>query len=74
MAVPLLSRVLLVEDDPDIRAITSFALRNVGGFELEACASGSEACARAPRFLPEIVLLDVMMPDMDGWATLRSLR
>jgi CheY-like chemotaxis protein len=66
--------VLLVEDDPDIRAIACFALQSVGGLSVEACASGSEAIAKAPRFLPQIVLLDAMMPGMDGSATLRALR
>ena len=74
MKVPPLCRVLLVEDDPDIQAIVGFALRSVGGLSVEVCGSGSEAVARAPGFLPEIVLLDVMMPGMDGWATLRALR
>jgi CheY-like chemotaxis protein len=74
MTVPPLSRVLLVEDDPDIRDIASFALRSMGGLSVEACASGPEAVARAPRFLPEMVLLDVMMPGMDGRETLRALR
>jgi CheY-like chemotaxis protein len=74
MTVPPLRRVLLVEDDPDIQAIASFALGSVGGFSVEVCASGSEAVARVPCFLPEIVLLDVMMPGMDGFSTLRALR
>jgi CheY-like chemotaxis protein len=74
MAVPFLSRVLLVEDDPDIQDVAGFALGDVGGFRVEVCASGPEAIARAPGFLPEIVLLDMMMPGMDGWATLRALR
>ena len=74
MTVPPLRRVLLVEDDPDIQAIASFALRSVGGLSVEVCASGSEAVARAPGFLPEIVLLDLMMPGMDGFSTLRALR
>jgi CheY-like chemotaxis protein len=74
MKAPPLRRVLLVEDDPDIQAIVSFALESVGGLSVEVCASGPEAVASAPRFRPEIVLLDVMMPGMDGWATLRALR
>ena len=74
MSVPPLCRVLLVEDDPDIRAIVDFALAAVGGLRVEVCASGREAIARAPLFRPELVLLDVMMPGMDGWATLRALR
>ena len=74
MTVPPLCRVLLVEDDPDIQAIACFALRSVGGLSVEVCASGPEAVARVPRFLPELALLDVMMPGMDGRATLRALR
>jgi DNA-binding response OmpR family regulator len=74
MSEPPLSRVLLVEDDPDIQALACFALAEVGGFDVELCASGPEAVEKAPRFRPEIVLLDVMMPGMDGWATLRALR
>ena len=74
MAASPLCRVLLVEDDPDIRAIACFALRSVGGLSVEACASGSEAIAKAKHFLPELVLLDVMMPEMDGPETLRALR
>jgi CheY-like chemotaxis protein len=72
-AAPL-RRVLLVEDDPDIRAIACFALESVGGLSVEACASGAEAIARAPRFEPQLVLLDARMPGMDGSATLRALR
>ena len=74
MSVRPLCRVLLVEDDPDIRAVAGFALADVGGLRVEACASGAEALARAPEFLPDLVLLDVMMPGMDGSATLRALR
>jgi len=74
MAASPLRRVLLVEDDPDIRAIVCFALQSVGGLSVEVCASGSEAIAKAPRFLPQIVLLDVMMPGLDGPSTLRALR
>lgn len=72
-AAPL-RRVLLVEDDPDVRAIASFSLESVGGLSVEACASGSEAIAKAPRFDPQLVLLDARMPGMDGSATLRALR
>ncbi len=69
-----LRRVLLVEDDPDIRAVACFALESVGGLSVEACGSGSEAVEKAPRFFPQMVLLDAMMPGMDGPATLRALR
>jgi two-component system OmpR family response regulator len=70
----LLERVLYVEDDPDIRAVGTFALESVGGFTVKACGSGAEAVASAPAFRPQLVLLDVMMPEMDGPATLQALR
>lgn len=67
-------RVMYVEDDPDIRAIAEIALQDVGGFTAALCESGTEALAVAPGFAPELVLLDVMMPRMDGRSTLRALR
>ena len=69
-----LQRVLYVEDDPDIRTIATLALETVGGLQLRACASGSEALEVAPGFAPQLLLLDVMMPGMDGPATLGKLR
>ena len=69
-----LQRVLLVEDDADIRTIATLALETVGGLVLQACASGPEALERAPQFAPQLLLLDVMMPGMDGPTTLQRLR
>jgi len=69
-----LTRILYVEDDSDIRTVASFALKAVGGFTVEACASGEEALARAEGFAPQLILLDVMMPGMDGPTTLERLR
>lgn len=68
-----LSRVMMVEDDPDIRAVAHLSLTAVGGFEVELCASGGAALERVPHFAPELVLLDVMMPGMDGPTTLARL-
>ena len=69
-----LKRILYVEDEPDIRAIASIALETVGGFNLKACSSGEEALASAASFLPDLLLLDVMMPNMDGPRTLKALK
>jgi CheY-like chemotaxis protein len=66
-------RLLHVEDDPAIRAVARIALAQVGGFQLSSCASGAEALSTAPAFDPHILLLDVMMPGMDGPTTLRRL-
>ncbi len=63
-----------VDDDDAIRAITRIALERVGGFELLSCSGGAQALDQVQRFAPQIVLLDVMMPDMDGPTTLARLR
>ena len=67
-------RILLIEDDPDIQVVASLSLTSLGGFTVKVCGSGAEAVAAAPRFRPHLILLDVMMPGMDGPATLRALR
>ncbi len=69
-----LKRILFVEDEPDIRTIATMALEAVGGFEVLACASGAEALAAAPSAGADLLLLDVMMPGMDGPTTLKALR
>lgn len=66
--------VLCVEDDPDIRALLELALGMVGGLRVTSCGSGAEALALAAAELPDLVLLDVMMPEMDGIETLARLR
>ena len=69
-----LERVLYIEDETDIQAIARLALEAVGGFVVDTCSSGREGIARATVCVPDIILLDVMMPDMDGPATLRALQ
>lgn len=69
-----LQRVLVVEDDADIRKVAQLALEAVGGLTVQLCAGGREALVIAPTFAPQLILLDVMMPDMDGIATLHALR
>ncbi len=69
-----LRRVMCVEDDPDIRMILEFSLTTLGGYEVFMCAGGKLALTHAPLFSPDLVLLDVMMPDMSGPETLAALR
>lgn len=69
-----LQRIMLVEDEEDIRAVAELALEAVGGFTLKACMSGQMALAALDEFLPQLILLDVMMPGMDGPSTLRAIR
>ena len=74
MSTSPLRRILFVEDDPDIQVVATMALESLGGFTVLACGSGAEALSRFDEFAPELVLLDVMMPGMDGPATLAALR
>ncbi len=74
MAASKLRRILCVDDDPDLRNIVTMSLQDVGGFVLQACESGKEAIEKAPAFDPQLILLDVMMPGMDGPETLTALR
>ncbi|TVQ38451.1 MAG: response regulator [Wenzhouxiangella sp.] len=69
-----LNRVLYVEDDPDIQAVAVMALEAVAGLTVQACDSGAEALAVALEFAPDLIVLDVMMPGMDGPTTLARLR
>jgi len=69
-----IQRVLIVDDEPDIRLIAELSLRRVGGWEVASAGSGGEALALAASFRPDVILLDVMMPTMDGPMTLRRLR
>jgi len=69
-----LQKVLYVEDDVDIREIATIALHDIGGLTVEVCESGAQALSVIDDFAPQLVLLDVMMPDMTGPETLVVLR
>jgi two-component system OmpR family response regulator len=69
-----LKRIMYVDDEPDIRQVAKISLELVGKFELCLCSSGREALDKVQAFRPDLILLDVMMPGMDGSATLSALR
>ena len=69
-----LQRVLYVEDEPDIQAVARVALEVVGGMVVKICSSGEEALREAVDFAPDMILLDVMMPGVDGPGTLKALQ
>ena len=68
-----LQRVLYVEDEPSIQAVAQLALEAVGGFTVKVCSSGEAALEEVVGFGPDIILLDVMMPGMDGPPRLRVI-
>jgi CheY-like chemotaxis protein len=78
MPAEALHRLMLVEDDDDVRAVACMALEAVGGFAVEQCSSGAEALQRIvaleSALKPQLILLDVMMPGLDGREVLQALR
>ena len=66
-------RILYVEDQKDIQLVAQVALAKLGGFDLKVCSSGEEALTAVKTFIPDLFLLDVMMPGLDGPATLERL-
>lgn len=69
-----LQRILYVEDEPDIQSVATMALELVGGFTVISCASGEAAVQAAPTAAADLLLLDVMMPRLNGPQTLQALR
>lgn len=69
-----LEKILYAEDEPDIQAVAKLALEMVGQFKVLICNNGLEALAQVHDFAPDLILLDVMMPSMDGPTTLTRLR
>lgn len=67
-------RVLIIDDESDIREVAAMSLETVSGWEVFQAASGIEGLEIARAQKPEAILLDVMMPDMDGPTTLQAIR
>lgn len=66
--------VLIVDDEEDIRAIAQMGLEMGAGWHVLTAGSGKEALSMAATHQPDVILLDMMMPDMDGRATLQQLK
>jgi DNA-binding response OmpR family regulator len=67
-------KILIIDDDADIRSIARLSLSRLGGMEVIEAASGGEGVRRAREETPDVILLDMMMPTMDGLDTLAALR
>jgi CheY-like chemotaxis protein len=66
-------KVLIIDDEGDLREIASMSLRTMAGWETLVASSGKEGLAVAEREKPDAILLDVMMPEVDGVATFHML-
>ena len=69
-----LKAILYVDDEPDIREVVQMSLSLVDGLDVQTCESGERALQLLPQLKPDLVLLDVMMPGMDGPSTLQKMR
>jgi CheY-like chemotaxis protein len=67
-------RILIIDDEEDIRQVAALSLETVAGWEVVMANSGAQGLARAVDYQPDAILLDVMMPGMDGPSTFRELR
>jgi CheY-like chemotaxis protein len=67
-------RILIIDDEDDIREIAAMSLETVAGWEVMVANSGAQGLTRAAMYKPDAILLDVMMPGMDGPTTFRELQ
>ncbi|MDY6857322.1 MAG: response regulator [Thermodesulfobacteriota bacterium] len=67
-------KILYVDDDADIHALVKVCLKKIKGTSFKLCTSGSEALKIAPDFKPDLILLDVLMPEMKGPEVLKELK
>jgi two-component system, OmpR family, alkaline phosphatase synthesis response regulator PhoP len=67
-------RVLIIDDEETIQTVVAFGIRMAAGWEVVAASSGSEGIQTAQSAQPDVILLDVMMPEMDGIATFKALQ
>ncbi len=70
----MLRKILFVDDDADILTITKHVFKAEKNFEIRYASSGKEAILFAQEFHPDLILLDVMMPQIDGISTMKILR
>jgi two-component system, OmpR family, response regulator len=69
-----LQRILIADDEPDLLEIARIALETLGGYEVATCQSGGELLSLLPVFEPDLVVVDVLMPDMGGLEVFDALR
>ncbi len=67
-------KILIIDDEDDIREVAALSLESVAGWDVIKASSGAQGLLRAAEFQPDAILLDVMMPGMDGPTTFRELR
>jgi len=74
MSTISMQRILIADDEPDILEISRIALETVGGFEVSVCSSGKMLLEQLPGFGPDLIIVDVLMPDMTGPEVFEEIR
>ena len=72
--LPKLEKIIYIDDQVDILIFAEYALTEIGGYDALMCEGGNEALAKIEEFKPDLILLDVMMPELDGPQTLSLIR
>jgi CheY-like chemotaxis protein len=67
-------KILIIEDEPEIQAILALSLEHAGGFETVLASDGVEGIERALQEAPDLIVLDAMMPRLNGYATCRRIK
>ena len=74
MEVPLLKRIMYVDDDPDLQDIVRLGLETRGGFTVTCCDTGNQALEEIKIFKPDLMILDMLLPGMSGLQLLERMR
>jgi len=74
MEIPQLKRIMYVDDDPDLQDIVRLSLETRGGFTVTCCDSGNQALEEIAAFKPDLVILDMVLPGMNGHQLLERMR
>ncbi len=74
MDIEKLKKIMYVEDDPDLQQIVRLGLETGGGYDIKVCDSGRQAIREIKEFQPDLLILDVLMPELSGTQTLDVIR
>jgi len=69
-----LKKIIYIDDDEDILSMAEYALTEIGKYDVLTCQSGAEALAKIEDYKPDLILIDVMMPALDGTETISKIR
>lgn len=69
-----LKRIICIDDEDDILQVASMCLETIGGYEVTVCHNGEQGVKKALEIIPDLIMIDVMMPGLDGPATLEKIR